>query len=118
MPKVTPHPRARGPVPQTPAAVIQKKKPAAAMRKPEQDHSAQLNMFNYKSFKAKTFEELDNLVKTWLREQHKRLLCISCWFDGQYHYAMLSTNVMQAVLCDARGVALAVKDNRLWVDST
>lgn len=55
--------------------------------------------FNYKSFKANTFEELDKLIADWLKEVQQCLLTISCWYDGTYHYAMLGTNPTEAQLC-------------------
>jgi len=60
---------------------------------------ANTNKFNYKSFKANSFEELDAAVEQWLHEVGKRMLSISCWFDGQRHYAMLCTNPTEVVIC-------------------
>ena len=47
---------------------------------------------SFKSFKASTFEELDANIQSYLNDGLKRLITISCWFDGTFHYAMLSTD--------------------------
>jgi rubrerythrin len=77
------------------------------------------NKFNYKSFKASSFEELDMAVEKWLREVGKRMMSISCWFDGHHHYAMLCTNPTEVIICSGPGYNQAVvsQDGKLWVRS-
>ena len=67
-----------------------------------------INRFNYKSFSARTFEDLDTQIQTWLRLVNKRLLTISYGFDGTYHRALLATNPVEVRIVGAGGTAAAV----------
>jgi len=48
--------------------------------------------FNYKSFRGKTFEELDTKIEIWLRTENKRILTISSFFDGKEYFSLIATN--------------------------
>lgn len=73
----------------------------------------------FKSFKAETFEELDNLVQCWLSIGNKRLNTISCWHDGHFHYAMLGASLGEVVVNGKqfhyRGQAMVNKDGMMMV---
>ena len=58
------------------------------------------NKFNFKSFSAPTFEELDAKIQSWLRLVNKRLATISCYYDSSanMHRAMIATNPTEVVI--------------------
>jgi hypothetical protein len=62
------------------------------------------NKFNFASFVAPTFEDLSANVEGWLKSHGKRLLSISCYTDGDKHYAMLATNPTEVVICCGGGL--------------
>ena len=76
----------------------------------------------FKSLKADTHEELDAKVQAWLAEGNKRIVTISCYHDGKYHYAMLGANPSEVpeVLINGqpyryRGQAMVSKDGQMMV---
>lgn len=70
---------------------------------------------SFKSFEAATFEELNQKVEKHLR--NKRLVTISCWYDGKKHYAMLSTSTGEVLINGEKfhygGQAMVSKDGQM-----
>ena len=69
----------------------------------------------FKSFKATSFEELDSNIQTYLREGRKRLITISCWCDGAFHYAMLGADSVSANFNTFKGQTVVNKDGQMMV---
>jgi hypothetical protein len=70
---------------------------------PKNPSTSALDKTGYKSFKAKTFEELDGVIRQWLHTNNKQLATISCWHDGTFHYAMIGVGAVNVAIVNGEG---------------
>lgn len=65
------------------------------------------------SFKAQSFEELDQQVRQWSAQSRQRIASISCYTDGTRHFAMVATTPAEparVVLQDSSGSEVRVSE--------